>query len=47
VTQVIISRWWLARFNFGPIEWLWRSLMYGRSQPMRKAVAELAPLAAE
>ncbi|MBV8696937.1 DUF418 domain-containing protein [Bradyrhizobium sp.] len=47
VAQVIISRWWLARFNFGPVEWLWRSLMYGRKQPMRKAVPDLAPLAAE
>ena len=45
--QVTISRWWLARFNFGPVEWLWRSLMYGRSQPMRKVLLGVAPLAAE
>jgi uncharacterized protein len=48
VAQVIISRWWLARFNFGPVEWLWRTLMYGQKQPMRpKAPAGVAPLAAE
>jgi uncharacterized protein len=47
VAQAIISGWWLARFNFGPIEWLWRSLMYGRSQPMRKVLLGVAPFAAE
>ena len=41
--QVIASRWWLARFRFGPVEWLWRSLTYGRRQPMRR---EAAPAAA-
>ncbi|RKI40442.1 DUF418 domain-containing protein [Corallococcus sp. AB004] len=39
--QVAFSHWWLARFRFGPVEWLWRSLTYGRAQPMR-----LAPTAA-
>jgi uncharacterized protein len=29
-----VSRWWLGRFRFGPAEWLWRSLTYGRAQPM-------------
>jgi len=24
------SRWWLARHSFGPFEWAWRSLTYGR-----------------
>ena len=37
--QVAYSRWWLARFRFGPVEWLWRSLTYGRAQPMRLAAA--------
>ncbi len=31
--QVIFSRWWLTRYNFGPVEWLWRTLMYGHLQP--------------
>ena len=35
--QVAISSWWLTRFRFGPCEWLWRSLTYGRAQPMRLA----------
>lgn len=28
------SRAWLARFRFGPAEWLWRSLVYRKAQPM-------------
>lgn len=30
------SRAWLARFRFGPAEWLWRSLVYRKAQPMRR-----------
>ncbi len=33
--QVPFSRWWVARFRFGPAEWLWRSLTYGARQPMQ------------
>lgn len=36
IVQVIWSRWWLARFQYGPFEWVWRSLTYGRMMPMRK-----------
>jgi uncharacterized protein len=35
--QAVISRLWLARFAYGPIEWLWRALMYGRAPAFRKA----------
>jgi uncharacterized protein len=34
--QILISRWWLNRFQFGPCEWLWRTLTYVRLQPMRR-----------
>jgi uncharacterized protein len=37
--QVAFSRWWLARYRFGPVEWLWRSLTYGRAQAMRQTAA--------
>ena len=37
--QVAWSRAWLARFRFGPLEWLWRSLTYGGAQPMRRVAA--------
>jgi Protein of unknown function (DUF418) len=32
--QAAASAWWLSRFRFGPVEWLWRSLMYGKLQPV-------------
>jgi uncharacterized protein len=34
--QVLVSHLWLARFRFGPAEWVWRSLTYGKRQPMRR-----------
>jgi uncharacterized protein len=34
VVQVPLSKWWLARFELGPMEWLWRRLTYG-SMPAR------------
>ena len=35
--QAALSAWWLQRFRFGPAEWAWRSLTYGRRQPFRLA----------
>jgi uncharacterized protein len=34
--QVLFSAWWLRRYRYGPVEWLWRTLMYGVRQPMRQ-----------
>jgi uncharacterized protein len=31
--QACISAWWLRRYRYGPAEWAWRSLTYGRRQP--------------
>jgi len=39
VIQIPMSKWWLKRFKFGPVEWLWRSLTYGKRQPMRLSLA--------
>jgi uncharacterized protein len=33
--QIPMSVWWLRRFKFGPVEWLWRSLTYMRIQPFK------------
>ncbi|MBI2957192.1 MAG: DUF418 domain-containing protein [Acidobacteria bacterium] len=33
--EVVLSMWWVKRFRFGPAEWLWRTLTYGKFQPMR------------
>lgn len=37
--QVAASRWWLARYAFGPVEWIWRQATYGRRLPLRRATA--------
>ena len=36
VAQVVLSAQWLKYYRFGPVEWLWRSLMYGTAQPLRR-----------
>jgi len=38
--QMGFSLWWLARFRFGPAEWLWRTLTYGRAPPLRLRVED-------
>ena len=37
IFQLWLSTLWLKHYRFGPVEWLWRSLTYGRVQPMRMA----------
>lgn len=45
--EVALSRAWLSRFRFGPLEWLWRSITYARWQPLRRQGADsLVPAAA-
>lgn len=36
--QLLLSRWWLARYRYGPMEWLWRAFTYLRWPRMRQAV---------
>jgi uncharacterized protein len=33
--QAAFSTFWLSRFQFGPLEWLWRTITYNRIQQMR------------
>lgn len=40
--QVPLSVWWVRRFQFGPVEWLWRSLTYLQVPPMRQASGQPA-----
>ena len=30
VLQIVVCKWWLRYFRFGPLEWVWRMLTYGR-----------------
>jgi uncharacterized protein len=39
LVQIAYSRWWLERFQYGPVEWAWRSLTWFRFQPMKMADA--------
>ncbi len=34
--QIPFSSWWLTRYRFGPMEWLWRTLTYRQRQPMQR-----------
>lgn len=34
VVQIVVSHLWLRWFRFGPLEWVWRSVVYWRLQPM-------------
>ena len=36
--QMVVSGWWLGRYQYGPLEWLWRSLTYGKAQTWRIVV---------
>ena len=34
--EIVLCNWWIKRFRFGPLEWLWRTLTYMKVQPMRR-----------
>ena len=34
--QTVFSQWWLARYRFGPMEYVWRTLTYGQRPQMRR-----------
>lgn len=38
ISQVWLSNWWLARFQFGPLEWVWRALTYLQKPAFRRNV---------
>ena len=39
VLQVQFSHWWFRYFKFGPLEWMWRSLMYRKLQQFKVAAS--------
>lgn len=38
--QAAFCVWWLDRFRFGPIEWIWRTLTYGKIAKLRVAATQ-------
>lgn len=42
ILQVAFSAWWLKRFLYGPLEWVWRCAMYGKRQPFRRRITSAA-----
>lgn len=34
--QILVSYYWLKTYQFGPFEWLWRSVTYGKLQSIKK-----------
>lgn len=44
--QVAFSHWWLARFRYGPMEWIWRGITYWQVPALRIDSKELKPQAA-
>ena len=46
ILNLILSTVWLRYFQFGPMEWVWRSATYWKRQPMVRRAAEDQALAA-
>jgi uncharacterized protein len=42
VLNIAVSLLWLRSFQFGPLEWVWRSLTYWKFQPIRRYRSSLA-----
>ncbi|KGX92642.1 hypothetical protein N781_15080 [Pontibacillus halophilus JSM 076056 = DSM 19796] len=39
--QVLGSWWWVHRYHFGPLEWVWRTLTYGSRPKMARQRVEM------
>lgn len=43
IVQILWSRWWLDRFEMGPLEWVWRRLYRGPTPIRRPSLAPVTP----
>ncbi|MFT3807603.1 DUF418 domain-containing protein [Arenimonas sp.] len=34
--QLLFSMWWLSKFRYGPLEWVWRAITYWQLPPLRR-----------
>jgi len=40
IVEMCVSVLWMRKFQFGPLEWVWRSITYGRRQTLKRLQAE-------
>ncbi|RZL45730.1 MAG: DUF418 domain-containing protein [Pedobacter sp.] len=38
IVQIYFSKWWLLKYNYGPVEWVWRQLSYRKRLPLKKTI---------
>ena len=43
IFQIVASTLWMKHFRFGPLEWVWRCLTYGKRFPIRAAPGSALP----
>lgn len=41
IIQLFISKWWFSKYNYGPIEWLWRCASYREWFSFKKTQSEV------
>lgn len=46
LAQLALANLWLKRFTIGPVEWLWRSLVYWKPQPFLQPPRPVIPMPA-
>ena len=34
--QILVSTLWMRPFTYGPVEWVWRMLSYGKRLPLKR-----------
>ena len=41
IIQIYFSKWWLSKYKYGPIEWVWRQLSYAKRLPIKREKNDL------
>jgi uncharacterized protein len=44
--EAVVSRLWLSRFRYGPVEWIWRQVTYWKRVPLRRNAEAALPVPA-
>jgi uncharacterized protein len=40
--QIAFSHWWLSRFQYGPMEWVWRAFTYWQIPQLRRSASRVS-----